>query len=69
MAPIPIDQLDAALEQSAALAPYDLDAVEDVLWLVPVPASVYESELLVTPLADPIFATALVNLGTACAAG
>lgn len=64
MAPIPLEQLDAALEQAAALAPYDLDAADAVLWLMPVPAAVYEPELLVTPQPDPAFAAALARIGT-----
>jgi HAMP domain-containing protein len=56
-APIPLSQLDAALDAAAALAPFDLDAPEDkVKWLVPVPDQFYAPDLL-QPLQDPDFAS------------
>lgn len=55
MAPIPLEQLDAALAAAAGMAPFDLDQPDIVKWLVPVPAAVFEPELLQTPALDPVF--------------
>src|SRR6185295_7430585 len=44
--PIPVEQLDLALEQSAALAIYDTFAADSARVLVPVPGNWYEPRLL-----------------------
>lgn len=54
-APIPLSQLDAALEAARRLAPFDLDAAsERVKFLVPVPDEFYDAELL-QPVTTPDF--------------
>lgn len=64
-APVPEDQLDAMLEDSAALAPIDLQGIDDVRVLVPVPNAVFERDLLVveTPDADGEIARAIGRYG------
>ncbi len=64
MVPIPLEQLDAALESAAGMAPFDLDQPDVVKWLVPVPAAVFEPELLQTPTLDPIFLQTRAALAT-----
>ncbi|MEB3362055.1 MAG: WD40 repeat domain-containing protein [Synechococcaceae cyanobacterium] len=55
LAPIPQEQLELALRDSAALDPFDLEHPDQVqLWL-PVPQSVYEPDLLLEDAEDPIF--------------
>ncbi len=51
-APVPEDQLDTMLEDSAALAAIDLQATDDVRVLVPVPNAVFERDLLVVEVPD-----------------
>ena len=59
--PVALEDLDAALAASAALAPYDFSATEEaVRVLVPLPQRVFDPRLLVVELEDPIFA-ATVN--------
>lgn len=58
-APLPAEQLDAALAEAAALAPLDLSLGERVRLLVPVPQSVFEPRLLIREVIDPEFATTL----------
>ena len=59
--PVALEDLDAALAASAALAPYDFGATEEaVRVLVPLPQRVFDPRLLVVELEDPIFA-ATVN--------
>lgn len=53
--PVPLEQLDAALEASASLAPFDLSGSERLRVLVPVNQSLYEPDLLVTAAVDPEF--------------
>ncbi len=54
-APIPLSQLDAALEATARLAPFDLDRPRDrVKFLVPVPDEHYAADLL-EPVTPPDF--------------
>ncbi len=53
--PVPLEELDAVLQPSAALAPFDLCARDEVEVLVPVPHAWYEPELLVKEIVDPIF--------------
>jgi hypothetical protein len=57
-APVPLDQLDLAVAESAPLVPINLDVPDVVELLAPVPASVYEPGLLETATIDPAFARA-----------
>lgn len=68
-APVPADQLDALMNAAAELAPYDLFATgEAVKWLIPVPASVYDPDLLDTaPEIDAEFPETQALLETAVA--
>jgi hypothetical protein len=63
-APIPTEDLDAALAASAPLAPFDLAAgkAEVVRVLVPVAQQVFDPRLLVVELEDPFFARELGRL-------
>ncbi|HRV77651.1 MAG TPA: hypothetical protein P5537_06100 [Thauera sp.] len=58
-APIPSEQLDAALAEAAPLAPLDTSLGERVRLLVPVPQAVFEPRLLIRELIDPEFAATL----------
>jgi hypothetical protein len=58
-APLPSEQLDAALAEAASLAPLDLALGERVRLLVPVPQSVFEPRLLIREVIDPEFAATL----------
>lgn len=51
-APIPLEQLDAMLEDSAPGAPIDLAASDEIRVLVPVPQQFFEPELLIVERAD-----------------
>jgi hypothetical protein len=55
--PVTVEDLDAALASSAALAPYDIAAADEepVRVLVPVPQRAFDAELLVVEVEDPIF--------------
>ncbi|HWS99311.1 MAG TPA: hypothetical protein VN256_03490 [Pyrinomonadaceae bacterium] len=53
--PVPVEQLDVAIEQSAALKPLDTSLSEDVRLLVPVPQVYYEPRLLTEEEVDPEF--------------
>ncbi len=58
--PVPLEQIDAAIAESAALDPLDMNAYERVRVLVPVPAAYYEPKLLdVRPVVDPAFEAAI----------
>lgn len=57
--PVPTEQLDAALEASAPLAPLDTFQREEVELLVPVPQPWYEPRLLHEELVDPAFQQAI----------
>ncbi len=61
-APIPLEQLDVAVEASAALRPYDLYEADRVKLLVPVPEAVYEPALLLREAVDPLFLRTLRRL-------
>ena len=52
-APLPTEQLDAALAEAASLAPLDLALGERVRLLVPVPQAVFEPRLLIHETIDP----------------
>jgi hypothetical protein len=53
--PVPVEQLDAAIEASAALAPYDRREPDRVRILVPVPHALYDPRLLQRDHPDPQF--------------
>lgn len=61
-APVPLEQLEVALEASAALRPYDLFVPDQVKILVPVPQALYEPRLLMQELVDPVFAQTINEL-------
>ncbi|MBO3704632.1 MAG: hypothetical protein J5W83_19220, partial [Candidatus Accumulibacter sp.] len=58
-APLPSEQLDAALAEAASLAPLDLALGERVRLLVPVPQAVFEPRLLIREVIDAEFASTL----------
>jgi len=60
--PIPEEQLEAALNASAGLTPFDLQKPEKIKLLVPVPQAVFEPDLLVKAVPDPIFLETLRKL-------
>ncbi|HWK88462.1 MAG TPA: PA14 domain-containing protein, partial [Longimicrobium sp.] len=53
--PVPMEQLDAAIEASAALSPFAFDTPDRVRLLVPVPQELYEPRLLQEDVPDPQF--------------
>lgn len=53
--PVPIEQLDVALREAAALAPINLSSPERVRLLVPVTQASWERRLLKTEVIDPEF--------------
>jgi len=57
--PVPVDQLDVAIRQAAALAPLDVNAQESVRILVPVTLASWEPRLLMTEVIDPEFQATL----------
>src|SRR5205823_5678349 len=57
-APVPLDQIDLAVGESAGLVPISLDIPDSVELLVPVPAAVYEPGLLEIATVDPAFSRA-----------
>ncbi len=57
--PLPQEQLDAALGESAALGAVDLTAGGRVRLLVPVPEALYDPRLLMREVIDPEFAITL----------
>ena len=60
-APIPLEQLDLAIAESASLLPINLDVPDSVELLVPVPERVYEPGLLEVATIDPAFRTAITR--------
>jgi hypothetical protein len=60
--PVPLEQLEVALEESAALRPYDLFIPDQVKILVPVPQDLYEPRLLKQEPVDPVFAGTINEL-------
>lgn len=60
-APVPLEQLDVLMRDSASLIPINLDASDAVELLVPVPDRVYEPGLLETAEVDPAFARAITR--------
>lgn len=59
--PIPVEQLDAAVVEAAALAPLDSALGGRVRVLVPVPQAVFEPRLLLREVIDPEFARTLAE--------
>lgn len=59
IAPVPVEQLEAALRGSAALEPLNPDRVEAVRLLVPVPFESWEPRLLLRERVDPEFQSVL----------
>jgi hypothetical protein len=57
--PVPIEQLDAAIEASAALTPFDTFTGDQVQLLVPVPEIWYEPQLLKKERVAPAFQEAI----------
>jgi len=60
-APVPLEQLDMLMRDSAALSPISLDVPDSVELLVPVPERVYEPGLLEVATVDPAFARAMTR--------
>ena len=58
---IPYEQLDLAIQESASLAPFDLNTPDRLEVLVPVPQAHYEPELLVVEEIDPEFDQAIAR--------
>ncbi len=61
-APVPLEQLDAALAASASLGVLDASALEQVRLLAPVPQAWFEPDLLRVEQVDPEFQQALDTL-------
>jgi|GEM_PF-1368166 len=61
---IPYEQLDLAIEESAALLPYDLNTPDRVEVLVPVPQQHYEPQLLLVETLDPEFDLTIARFTT-----
>ncbi len=61
---IPYEQLDLAIEESASLLPYDLNASDRVEVLVPVSQQHYEPKLLVVEQIDPEFELTIERFST-----
>jgi hypothetical protein len=55
VAPIPLEQLDAAIERAAPLAPIETAAAQSIEILIPVPQAFFEPDLLMAEQADPRF--------------
>ncbi|MCP4623000.1 MAG: hypothetical protein GY850_05660 [bacterium] len=60
--PLPLEQLEVALEASAAAHPYDFLVPDQIKILVPVPQALYEPGLLKQELIDPVFAVTITDL-------
>lgn len=60
-APVPLEQLDVLVRDSASLIPIGLDTPDQVELLVPVPDRVYEPGLLETAVVDPAFDRAIAR--------
>jgi hypothetical protein len=59
--PVPIEQLDIAMEASAALAPFDTTVIDQAQVLVPVPEIWYEPDLLKKKLVSEEFQNAITK--------
>lgn len=60
-APVPLEQVDRIVRESAALVPINLDAADEVELLLPVPDRVFEPGLLETAVVDPAFLRAIAR--------
>ena len=60
---LPYEQLDLAIEESAALLPYDLNTPDRVEVLVPVPQEHFDPRLLVVEVIDPEFDQTIARFG------
>ena len=60
--PIPLEQLDAAIQASASLAPFSASTPDQASILVPVPQQWYEPALLQVEQVNPEFQTTLDQL-------
>jgi len=58
---IPYEQLDLAIQETASLAPFDLNTPDRLEMLVPVPQEHYEPELLVVEQISPEFGQAITE--------
>ena len=61
IAPIPLEQVDLVVGESAALLPINLDVLDEIELLAPVPERLYEPGLLETATVDPAFAGAMTR--------
>lgn len=60
--PVPREQLELLLEESAPLAPFDLDMAEEIRLVAPVPQEHFEPRLLQREEVDPIFSQTIATL-------
>lgn len=60
--PIPLEQLDLVVQESASLVPFDLFNADFVQVLVPVPQTWYEPRLLINEQVSPLFGQTLRQL-------
>jgi hypothetical protein len=61
LAPMPLDQIDLVVGESAALLPFNLDIIDEVELLVPVPERLYEPGLLEIANIDHAFPQAVTR--------
>ena len=61
LAPLPLEQADFVVAECAALAPFNLDVIDEAELLVLVPERVYEPGLLQTAGMDPAFDRAVLR--------
>ncbi len=59
MRPIPLEQLDVVMKNSAGLQAFDLNTPDQIELLIPVPQAVYEPRLLVHEVVAPEFDAAI----------
>lgn len=60
--PLPVEQLEIALEATAGMQPFDLFVSDQVKILVPVPQELYEPRLLKQEQVDPIFSQTINDI-------
>lgn len=61
LAPIPLEQVDLVVSESAALVPINLDIIDEIELLIPVPERVYEPGLLEIAAVDHAFNQAIAR--------
>ncbi len=61
LAPFPLEQIDLVTAESAALLPINLDVIDEIELLVPVPERVYEPGLLEIATVDHVFPQAITR--------